>query len=272
MKAKYFVPLMVSALFLVALNVPAAASKMDDKIESSVKNSYVFKTYLKDDAVKAQSKDGVVTLTGTVSEESHKSLAGETVANLPEVKRVDNQLEVKGDAPSEMSDAWLLTKVKTTLLFHRSVSATTEVDVKDGIVTLRGAAENQAQKELTTEYAKDVDGVKDVNNEMILAKTPAKTLDKTTTKTLDKTTAKIADKTRSAGDKVDDASMTALVKMTLLYHRSTSGLKTSVTTKNGVVTLTGNASNQTEKDLATKLASDVNGVQKVDNRMIIAKQ
>ncbi len=266
MKLIYFLPLMLSVVILVSLNVPVAASKMDDSIESSAKNSFVFKTYLKDDAVKAQSKDGVVTLTGSVSEESHKALAEETVANLPEVKRVDNQLEVKGEN-SEMSDAWLLTKVKTTLLFHRSVSATTDVAVKDGIVTLRGAADNQAQKELTTEYAKDVDGVKDVNNEMILAKTPAKTLEKTTARISDK----FSERTRTAGDQIDDASITALVKLTLLYHRSTSGIKTSVTTKNGVVALTGIASNQAQIDLARKLASDVKGVHKVDNRMIIEK-
>jgi osmotically-inducible protein OsmY len=59
--------------------------------------------------------------------------------------------------------------------------------------------------------------------------------------------------------------------MTLLYHRSISGIKTSVTTKNGVVALTGIASNQAEIDLARKLASDVKGVQKVDNRLIIEK-
>jgi len=42
---------------------------------------------------------------------------------------------------------------------------------------------------------------------------------------------------------VDDASITAQVKMTLLYHRSTSALNTSVTTKKGVVILGGKASN-----------------------------
>ena len=96
---------------------------MDDLIESSAKKSYVFKTYLKDDDIKIQSRDGAVTLTGTVSEESHKSLAQDTVAGLPGVKTVDNRLEVKGERPAENSDAWLITKVKTTLLFHRSVSA-----------------------------------------------------------------------------------------------------------------------------------------------------
>jgi osmotically-inducible protein OsmY len=57
--------------------------------------------------------------------------------------------------------------------------------------------------------------------------------------------------------------------MTLLYHRSTSALNTSVTTKNGVVTLGGKAKNATEKDLATKLADDVNGVKGVKNRMAV---
>ena len=54
------------------------ASETDDRIESSAEKSYVFKTYLKNDAVKVDSTKGVVTLTGTVAEESHKSLAENT--------------------------------------------------------------------------------------------------------------------------------------------------------------------------------------------------
>ena len=140
--------------------------------------------------------------------------------------------------------------MKTTLLFHRSVSADkTTVDVKDGIVILQGEAASGAQKDLTTEYARDVEGVKGVSNEMTVAKT--------------------ANKTQTVGEKIDDASITAQVKMTLLYHRSTSGLKTSVTTKKSVVTLTGKAKNAAEKDLAAKFANDVNGVKSVKNKIDI---
>ena len=71
------------------------------------------------------------------------------------------------------------------------------------------------------------------------------------------------------GEKIDDASITALVKMTLLYHRSTSGLNTKVDTKHGVVTLTGKAKNASEKDLATKFVKDVHGVKSVKNQMTI---
>ena len=251
MKARFSLALMVVAAFLLALSLPVQASKTDDQIVSSAKKSYVFKHNLKDDDIKIQSKDGAVTLTGSVSEESHKALARETVAGLPGVKRVDNRLEVKGQSlAAENSDAWLITKVKTSLLFHRSVSATaTEVDAKDGIVILRGDAASQAQKDLTTEYAKDVDGVKDVKNEMVASK-PSK-------------------KIQAARDQIDDASITGLAKMTLLYHRSTSALNTSVTTNNGVVTLTGKAKNAAEKDLATKYVNDVNGVKSVKNQMTI---
>jgi hyperosmotically inducible protein len=250
MKTMYrVVVMMVAVVALLALCAPVHASKMDSRIESSAKKSYVFKTYLKGDDIKIQSKDGAVTLTGSVSEESHKSLAQETVVGLSGVKSVDNRLEVKGERPAENSDAWLTTKVKTMLLFHRNVSAITEVNTKDGIVTLRGKATSQAQKELATEYAKDVEGVKDVNNEMTVTKT--------------------SKKTQTVGQKIDDASVTAQVKMTLLYHRSTSALNTSVATKKGVVTLSGKAKNAAEKDLATKFANDVNGVKGVNNRMTI---
>jgi len=177
-------------------------------------------------------------------------LAQETVASLPGVKGVDNRLEVKGEQPVEKSDAWISTKVKTTLLFHRSVNSMTEVNTKDGIVTLKGAADNQAQKDLTTEYAKDVDGVKDVQNEMTVSK-PAKKTHNT------------------VGEKIDDASITALVKMTLLYHRSTSALHTKVETKHGVVRLTGEAKNASAKELATKFVRDVHGVKIVKNQMTI---
>lgn len=238
---------MGTLVFLLAFSVPVQAANTDNAIEKSAKQSYVFKTYLKADDIKVKSKDGVVTLTGTVSEESHKSLAEETVAGLPAVKSVENKLEVKGDRPAEKTDAWLLTKVKTTLLFHRNVSAKTEVDVKDGIVTLRGTTDSQAEKELTTEYVRDIEGVKNVKNEMTVGKGVKETL----------------------GEKIDDSSITDQVKMSLLYHRSTSGLKTKVETKDGVVMLHGKAKNSAEKDLATKLAKDVNGVKSVENLMTI---
>jgi len=239
----------MGAMFITSVAV--CASEMDDRIESAAKESYVFKTYLKDDAIKTQSKDGVVILTGTVADASHKSLAENTVESLPGVTGVDNQLKVSGEGPAEHSDGWLSTKVKTTLLFHRNVRATrTDVNVTDGVVTLSGKASSQAQKELTGEYAKDVKGVKEVMNEMTVAEDLARPAE-------------------SIGEKIDDASITAQVKSSLISHRSTSALKTKINTTDGVVTVSGVAKNDAEKSLVTKLANDIHGVTRVVNNMTI---
>jgi osmotically-inducible protein OsmY len=243
--------ILVAASTLLLAGSTVRASDTDDRIESSAKKSYVFKHYLADDAIKTESRNGVVTLSGTVSEESHLGLANDTVEGLPGVKSVDNQLTVKGERPAEHSDTWIGVKVKTALLFHRNVRATkTDVNVKDGVVSLSGEASSAAQKELTTEYAKDVEGVKEVKNQMTVAQIAAKPEE-------------------SSGEKIDDASITAQVKMSLLSHRSTSALKTKVETTDGVVTLTGISKNAAEKALVTKLATDVNGVTSVVNNMTI---
>jgi hyperosmotically inducible protein len=251
MKVTYPLALVMATAALLGSSVALRASETDDRIESAFKKSYVYKTYLKDEHIKINSKDGAVTLSGDVFNETHKPMAQDVAEALPGVKSVDNRIEVTGDRAAENSDTWVSMKVKSALLYHRNVSGTkTEVYVKDGVVTLKGEAANQAQKDLTTEFAKDVDGVKDVKNEMTVAAKPEKPRE-------------------TMGEKIDDASITAQVKATLLSHRSTGVLRTKVETNDGVVTLGGQARNAAEKDLVTKLVTDINGVKSVVNNMTI---
>jgi len=122
-------------------------------------------------------------------------------------------------------------------------------------VILRGKAESEAQKELTTEYVKDVEGVKEVRNEMT---SPAST--KAT-----KASKKTHDDLR---EMIDDASITAQVKYALLSHRSTSALNTNQDGPRGRH-VERQGKNAAEKDLAAKFAKDVNGVKSVKNQMTI---
>ena len=253
MKVTYTVALVVAVVALVGSSMLLRASEMDDRIESSFKKSYVYKTYLKDEHITIISKDGVVTLSGDVFNDTHKPIAQDVAEALPGVKSVDNRIELKGEQATANSDTWIIMKVKGALVYHSNVNAhRTEVFVKDGIVTLKGEAANQAQKELTAEFAKDVTGVKEVKNEMTVAANPEKP-------------------SQTIGEAIDDASITAEVKGSLLAHRSTSALNTKVTTLDGVVTLGGNAKNAAEKDLVTKLVTDISGVKSVVNNMTIDK-
>ncbi len=250
-KAMYPLAFAAAAAAMIVTSTPLRASDTDSKIESSFKKTFVYQTYLKDDSVKTEAEGGVVTLTGTVNEESHKTLAQDTAAGLPGVIRVDNKLTTKAEAAAENADTWIGRKVKLTLLFHRNVNAgKTTVEVKDGVVTLTGVASSIAQKDLTAEYACDIEGVKEVKNEIMVAGTPEP-------------------EDRTAREKMDDASITAQVKTALLTHRSTSAVKTKVVTVDGQVTLTGVAKNAAEKALVSKLVTDIRGVTGVNNEMTI---
>ncbi len=241
----------VAVSSMIVASPSLRANEADDQIETSFKNTYIYTKYLKDDAVKAKANEGVVTLTGTVAEEFHKDLAQDTAASLPGVVRVDNQLATKEEAATAKSDVWIGRKVKLALLFRRNVDAgQTTVVVKDGVVTLSGVADSAAQRELTTEYAKDIDGVKEVKNVMTVAAAPEPVA-------------------RTAAEKIDDASITAQVKMALLTHRSTSSTKTKVVTRDGEVVLTGIAKNEAEKALVSKLVNDIKGVTGVKNQMTV---
>lgn len=239
----------VAAMCLAAS--PVRASATDDQIISTFENSYVFRTFLSDEEVSSEAKDGVVTLTGTVANDAQKNLAQETIGGLPGVVQVNNKLVTLAEATAGKADYWISKKVRFTLLFHRHVNAgKTAVSVKNGVVTLRGIASSAAQKDLTSEYAKDIDGVTEVKNEMTLAAAP------------------IVEE-RTAGEKIDDASVVAQVKTVLLAHRSTSALNTKVIAREGEVTLTGIARNETEKTLVSKIVNDIPGVATVKNEMTI---
>jgi osmotically-inducible protein OsmY len=246
MKLKY---LFVTSLLAASSFSLFAGAPADRKIEDTAKASYNYRTVL-DGKVTVKASEGTVTLTGVVADKESKSLAEDTVSNLPGVLRVDNQITLD-PALKEHSDAWIAWKIRYQLLVHSNVSfSDTQIDVQKGIVTLTGTAENQAQKELTAEYAKNIDNVKSVDNQ-ILVQVAA------------------ADAKKTVAESIDDASITTQVKYALLSHKSTSALKTSISTNEGVVSITGVAANDAEKTLVGKLAQSIRGVKSVSNDMTV---
>lgn len=70
---------------------------------------------------------------------------------------------------------------------------------------------------------------------------------------------------------IDDATITADVKMKMAETPSLKGAEISVKTADGVVTLTGVVKNKQVKGVATKVAKGVKGVKSVDNQLTIEK-
>lgn len=244
----------LTALLAGSLLLTAAALRADDLdsgIAAAAAQSYVFQHYLKDETITVMAQNGVATLTGVVAEANHLALAQDTVAGLPGVKSVVNLLKVDGVPPMEHSDRWLRLNVKAVLEFDRSLGiSATAVLIEGGVVTLRGEAASEAQKELTTAYVNDIRGVVELRNNMTVA-------------------ASAANSTTSPNVIMDDASITALVKAVLRAHQSTCEISTAVQTAEGVATVSGVAQNLAEQNQVTRLVSGTKGVIKVNNTVTI---
>lgn len=74
----------------------------------------------------------------------------------------------------------------------------------------------------------------------------------------------------TAGDKVDDASITAQVSAGLAKDPDLSAVKINVDTQGGAVTLNGPAPNLAAKDRAQEIAKSVKGVTSVTNLLVIS--
>ena len=77
---------------------------------------------------------------------------------------------------------------------------------------------------------------------------------------------------RSIGTQVDDAKITAEIKLKLLEDPLTKARKIDVDTVNGVVTLTGAVESEVEIRRAVEIASSVKGVRKVVNNLRVEKR
>ncbi len=87
------------------------------------------------------SYNGIVLLTGQVESEALKSAAGVEADKVVNVRKVYNELEVKGSRShfAGLNDAWLTTKIKSKMLFNKSIETNRiKVVTENGVVYLMG--------------------------------------------------------------------------------------------------------------------------------------
>lgn len=123
-------------------------------------------------------KAGKVTLKGTADSAAAKELIGSMALNTRGVNAVSNELVITPakpdlaenaksnatEAEDDISDAWITTKVKSTLLYSSNVrGADVVVNTKDGVVTLDGRVDSGAERALAIKLTDNVRGVKSVN-------------------------------------------------------------------------------------------------------------
>ena len=150
---------------------------------------------------------------------------------------------------TEIDDTVITAAIKTALLANPEVrSLDLKVETRKGEVQLSGFVESQTQMDRATAVAKNVTGVKDVQNNMTLKGSPA-----------------------SVGNTVDDGIVTTRVKSALLNEATIKSLDIAVVTRKGEVQLSGFVDNQQQIDRAMMLTLGLEGVVAVNNEMSIKK-
>lgn len=159
---------------------------MDATLTARVRSRLLWDQQTRSQGINVEVEDGTVRLTGEVDSEEIREEAGAIVRSTRGVSEVQNELEVRARAADErrsdtadrirersaqlgdaVNDAWLTSRVKTTLLFTEGVPGRRiDVSADDGVVRLTGEVETEEQSALAERTAAGISGVTDVQNEL----------------------------------------------------------------------------------------------------------
>ena len=211
--------------------------------------------------------------------------------------KTENAAKKTGEA---VGDATITTEVKTRLMKDKAArAASIDVDTKDGVVTIAGAVPAGNDVVRIGHLVETTKGVKRVVNNLTVGKTAGTsgvaikddngkvaiktTDDHVTLKTDDSKVAvkdDAADKTKAAsrkteqaarktGEAVTDGSITTAVKTHLMKDSVARGASIDVTTKDGVVTISGAVPSAADKARIGQLVEKTTGVKRVNNELTV---
>ena len=157
-------------------------------------------------------------------------------------------------ATSASRNAWLDGKVEATLLLNRHLNSfKIDTQVKGDTAYLSGTVRSDVDRDLAEQVALNVKGIERVENGLEVDASAELRADE--------------DEARNFGQRIEDATTTAIVKSKLLAHENIEGLAVDVDTYDSVVTLSGTVASSKVKSLVEKVASNTDAVDSVVNKL-----
>ncbi|HEY0961632.1 MAG TPA: BON domain-containing protein [Pseudomonadales bacterium] len=149
----------------------------DAWIDGKLEGSYLLNSELDGFKIGTEVENGTVTLTGNVPSDAHKQLAEEIAQNLDGVTAVNNNLAVAetGDEyddndrnfSSRFYDMTTTVGLKSNFAVNDELEAhEINIDTVEGVVTLEGEVDSQAEAMLAEEIASSYDHVSRVQNNL----------------------------------------------------------------------------------------------------------
>ena len=137
----------------------------DEQIETLALVNLGKASHALDDAhINVTSYNGVVLLSGEVSNNEQRELAGKTVGKINRVRQVYNELQVQDKTSffSRTHDSWLTSKIKSKLLANSDIdSGRIKVVTEDNTVFMMGLL-TSAEADQAVKVIRDTDGVQKI--------------------------------------------------------------------------------------------------------------
>lgn len=157
-------------------------------------------------------------------------------------------------ARSAVAEARMEGSIATAFALNRHLNPfRIQVRVHGSTAILTGTVENDVNRDLAEQVALSIEGVDSVDNQL----------------SLDTDVDQSDAERTSLANSLSDATTTATVKSKLLWNRNTQGLDIDVSTRNSVVTLTGEANSDAARELAERLAGNTEGVREVISDIVV---
>ena len=143
----------------------------DGWITMKIHAQFVPEKALENSDINVDTKNGAVTLTGTVVSAGAKARAGEIAKATDGVKDVTNSLTVAAAPPGNaLTDGWIKSKIYGQFATDKALDGSDiNVDITKGAVTLKGHVPSQSAKTHAVAVAKATDGVKSVNDTLTIS-------------------------------------------------------------------------------------------------------
>jgi osmotically-inducible protein OsmY len=158
-----------------ALVLSGACALSDAGITTKVKAKLAADSTIKATQINVDTKDKVVTLSGTVDSEAAKTQALALARGTEGVSDVVDNLTLTAPAQAQsgigqaLDDATITAAVKSKLIADTTVGGLKiDVDTQSGVVSLAGPVKSQTEKDTALRIARETSGVKDVQDKLVV--------------------------------------------------------------------------------------------------------
>jgi len=176
--------------------------------------------------------------------------------------------EVKGAAAragEALQDGWLTTRIQAQYFADKQVKARyVDVSTTDRVVTIKGYVDSPAARERALQIARATDGVRQVNDQLLIGQSPAAFAAES------QPVATSGTATAGSGTAPpDDARVTTSIQARYFLDNVVKPRQIDVETREGVVTLKGTVASQDERAQALLLARTTEGVRRVEDDLTV---